>query len=1296
MLLRAASRIARDAGARSVPVRRDDVTTTTNNSTQLQAAAGSGYEQVWLTASAELMQNNAASRAVDATHPIRVAQNLDGEPIIFSVGTADAETGADSFYVITRRPDGDTGWQQIDLSAGLGADLKVNAFAVSQSSTGAITLALAVESAAEPGVSRLYITAALANDPTQVDWSNFSSQWVARPSTQDGLTVKEILLGTSDDKAGPPTIVVSTAQAGQDDSYWLVDGDTSHTDAASLWKQYHLPENTRDLIDLAIGSLRAPYGRGIYTLYGVGSDMALVFNTLTPGPFGTTYSIDLTAPPGARALCPAPNSEGYSDLYVAGDGLYVFPSGRQTSGATAATIADAQTTAGMQGLEELLVATDDENVSIWTKGNQEALLYVTGLKGADPQWSYPLSLRSNVAQIAALRNRVRQANEIFIVDGNNSLAYLWQDPATTLWQETDIPLPDTGEVQTFNCYTTFINFADQDGNPIIDEAVQLTASGWTYVTVNGAFYELGADPVTVATDVQGTLNIVNKVTSIATPFFHLRANFFEQVVDINPAAKIQYGLGQIQSGDDLKNAPTQDGKPLLTQEVDDDTLDSVAQGVQQLIVLTDTLPADGTTPAADGFTASAAQTSVQTSAQTSVQTAPTVSHVSVRAAGDTPRNRIRTAHLPAGYCWGMTFERGRARYHEGAVARSQFLSSLPGAHPPAGRLQGAADNVSLDSVSMAALSVSDPFDAVPAIAGDVLESLSSGLEEAGGFLIQAAGESIEFIINLGDRVVKLTLDTVEQVLKAIDWLFQTIYVLLLDFLRWLGLLFNWDDILTTQRVFANVTNQTINMLESKIALAESEVDNFFAKLKQQAQQNLKPLPGDLGSLNLKELSRSVPASVTGAAKTALDFMSGSPGGNFGAFQLLYSGMLNMEAKAGEAGDGLDDFIENVLTPAVENIPQAVFDIVESLQQSFTAGTLTVNDVIMAVAADAAIAMIDMLHVITVGLLKIAAALLEDFRAILNDEIDVPFLTALYEWATGGKFTLLNGVTLLFSIPTTTFYKLVANAAPFAEGTYGLDTDGYEQLFKTLTGGATAPAAHTEMSAANALTAAPEDSEASSSSQEGGVSEGAMKYSQVGGALYVFTQVANGLLNIYAARNVKPEETVPDNKMRWLSLIHLGINSVYVSSSFPVKVGETVADDLETGVWAVDVLGLVVDLACFAWGQVDPQKREGLEKVVGGYEVGEGVFDLILYSMIYGFEVTGENDAAAVSWHSVKYAQNFLYAMSCMMYGSAILDENPETKAIELALGGGFNIGAGILHAPRLIYDIVEGEAHESF
>lgn len=1255
------------------------MTTTTNNSTQLQPAAGSGYEQVWLTVSAELMQNNAASRAVDATRPIRVAQNLDGEPIIFSVGTGDVETGADSLYVITRQPDGDTGWQQIDLSAGLGTDLKVNAFAVSQANTGAITLALAVESAAEPGVSRLYITAALANDPTQVDWSNFSSQWVARPSMQDGLSVKEILLGTSDDQAGPPTIFVSTAQAGQDDSYWLVDGDTSHTDAASLWKQYHLPENTKDLIALAVGSLPFPYGRGVYTLYGVGSDLTLVFNTLTPNPFGKTYAIDLTAPPGARALCPAVNGNGYSDLYVAGDGLYVFPFGRQTSGATAATIADAQTTAGMQGLEELLVATDDEHVSIWTKGNQEVLLYVTGLRGTDPQWSYPLSLRPNVAQIAALRNRVRQANEIFIVDGNNSLAYLWQDPATTLWQETDIPLPDTGEVQTFNCYTTFINFADQDGNPIIDEAVQLTASGWTYVTVNGAFYELGPDPITVATDVQGTLNIVNKVTSIATPFFHLQANFFEQVVDINPAAKIQYGLGQIQSGDDLKNAPTQDGNPLLTQEVDDDTLDSVAQGVQQLIVLTDTLPADGTTPADDGFTASAAQTSVQA--------APTVSHVSVRAAGDTPRNRIRTAHLPAGYCWGMTFEKGRARYHEGAMARSQFLSNLPGARPSAGQLQGAADNVSLNSVNTAALSVSDPFDAVPAIAGDVFESLSSGLEEAGSFLIQAAGESIEFIINLGDRVVKLTLDTVEQVLKAIDWLFQTIYVLLLDFLRWLGLLFNWDDILTTQRVFANITNQTLNMLESKLASAESEVDNFFATLKQQAQQNLKPIPGDTGSLNLKELSRSVPASVTGAAKTALDFMSGSPGGNFGTFQMLYSGMLNKEARGGESSDGVNNFIENVMTPAVENIPQAVFDIVESLQQSFTAGTLTVNDVIEAVAAEAAIAMIDMLHVIAVGLLKIAAELLEDFRASLNDEIDVPFLTAFYEWATGGKFTLLNGITLLFSIPATTFYKLVANAAPFADSTYGLDTDGYEQLFKTLTGGATAPV--------NALTAAPEDGDASPS-REGGVSKGAMEYSQVGGGLYVFTQVANGLLNIYAARNVKLEEMVPDKKMRWLSLIHLGINSVYVSSSFPVKVGETVADDLETGVWAVDVLGLVVDLACFAWGQVDPQKRETLEKVVGRYEVGEGVFDLILYSMIYGFEVIGENDADAISWYSVKYVQNVLYALSCITYGRAILDEDPKTKAIELALGGGFNTGAGILHGPRLIYDIVEGEAHESF
>lgn len=1258
------------------------MTTTTNYSTQLQAAAGSGYEQVTLTVSAELMQNNAASRAVDATHPIRVAQDLDGEPIIFSVGTADVDTGADSFYVITRQPNSDTGWQQVDLSAGLGTDLKVNAFAVSQAKTGAITLALAVESATEPGVSRLYITAALANDPTQVDWSNFTPQWVPRPSTQGSLTVKEILLGTSDDQTGPPTIVVSTAQTGQDDSYWLVDGNTSHTDAASLWKQYHLPENTRDLIDLAVGSLPFPYGRGIYTLYGVGSDLTLAFNTLIPNPFGKTYAIDLTAPPGARVLCPAANSNGYSDLYVAGDGLYVFPSGRQTSGATAATIADAQTTAGMRGLEELLVATDDEHVSSWTKGNQEVLLYVTGSRGADPQWSYPLSLRSNVAQIAALRNRVKQANEIFIVDGNNNLAYLWQDPATTLWQETDIPLPDTGKVQTFNSYTTFINFADQDGNPITDEPVNLTASGWTYVTVNGAFYELGPDPVTVATDVQGNLTIVNKVTSIATPFFHLQANFFEQVVDVNPAAKIQYGLGQIQSGDDLKNVPTQDGKPLLTQEVDDDTLDSVAQGVQQLIVLTNTLPVDSTTPA-DGFTASAIQNPVQA--------APTVSHVSVRAAGDTPRNRIRTAHLPAGYCWGMTFEKGRVRYHEGALARSRFLSRLSGANPSASQLQGAADNLSLNSVNTATLSISDPFDAVPAIAGDVFESLSSGLEEAGSFLIQTAGEVIEFIINLGDRVVKFTLDTVEQVLKAIDWLFQTIYVLLLDFLRWLGLLFNWDDILATQRVFANVTNQTINMLESKLASAESAVNNFFATLKQQAQQHLTPLADDTGSLNLKDVSSSVPASVTGAAKTALDFLSGSPGGNFGSFQLLYSGMLNASTKGEEASDEIKNFIDKVLTPAVENIPQAVFDIIESLQQGFTAGTLTVNDVIKTVAADAAIAMIDTLHDIAVGLLELLAELLRDFRAILNDEINVPFLTAFYEWATGSKFTLLNGITLLFAIPATTFYKLVANAAPFADGTYGLDTDGYQKLFATLTGGTAAPAAapvaDLEMAAVDAPVAAPRTEAAASSSETDAVSQAALAYSQAGGGLYIGTQMANGALNAIAALS-----SDMDSKLRSLMKFHLVLNGVYVASSFPVEVGEKIADDLEAGVWALDVLGLAFDLVCYKASQ---SYQEQIEKFIGGYEVIEGVVDLILYSVTLGFEVNEENNDQK-GWDGVKYVQNVLFSVACALYGVANLDKNMETKALELGLASGFNVIAGIVHIPRLINDINESQPHNNF
>ena len=224
-------------------------------------------------------------------------------------------------------------------------------------------------------------------------------------------------------------------------------------------------------------------------------------------------------------------------------------------------------------IRELIARQDAEKISLFLVAGDNALYHVRGQQGNTARWTYPLAIRQDVTQVAALRDRHRNTGQLFLVHGNNTLAYLYQDPITTLWRRTEVALSDTGRVLEFNCYTTHLHFEDANRRPPADLALQITASAWTYATINGRTHSLDPDTaVTVQPDFQGNLTIINKVEKLGTPVFHVRSASFTGTLDVNPGFKITEGLKPIQSGADLANATLKNGQKLLPTGADPQTL----------------------------------------------------------------------------------------------------------------------------------------------------------------------------------------------------------------------------------------------------------------------------------------------------------------------------------------------------------------------------------------------------------------------------------------------------------------------------------------------------------------------------------------------------------------------------------------------------------------------------------------------------------------------------------------------------------------------------------------------------
>jgi hypothetical protein len=233
---------------------------------------------------------------------------------------------------------------------------------------------------------------------------------------------------------------------------------------------------------------------------------------------------------------------------------------------------------------------------------------------------------------------------------------------STQWQQRTIKTKGSNFLIDFPSYTTRIGLEDQDGNPLLNEPLKVTASEWTYVTANGRIYSLDKDNTAVIpTDVTGALTIVSMASSISTPILYIEGDSFSKTLNIYPNGKVLKSLQGITTGSDLKAASGQDGKAVFTNSYSQATWDGVADNLHQL---------------------NTASSQLQTG------TPPTGGAVFVSAEDLSGKHdgKLALGHLPAAFAVGMQRVNGAWQPHPnikaamsmslGGVASS--LEALPG------------------------------------------------------------------------------------------------------------------------------------------------------------------------------------------------------------------------------------------------------------------------------------------------------------------------------------------------------------------------------------------------------------------------------------------------------------------------------------------------------------------------------------------------------------------------------------------------------------------------------------------
>lgn len=902
----------------------------------------------------ELMKNYSPELPVDATHQLEALQ-AGTTPWVFSVGTDN------TLYAVTRQEGSGTGWVQHALSAGMGA---VTAFAAADAGGGTFRLGLAVQSG---GTSRFYLSA--ATDFTTLNLATFdpATFWTEHTLADPSATVNQVRV----DGAGA---LIATTKTGSDALYYTVDD--------SGVKPYTLPEDGSTVLALELGEV---YGdRGVFLLYTVGPAQTLLFQSFPDPVFGKTSKYRY-APQGAvNDFALLSGAGGTNWVIAAGDAVTLFT----TPDDAPQTVAAA--TAGLS-FTSLRAAQIDSALSLWLLGasqGAQALYYATnqfyqGSTGTFTQkWTAPLPIRQQVGRFDCLRG-VEVSNQLFVVSQQNTLVHLWQDATTTLWQEAEIPVHDTGQARELDTYTLHVQFSSAAlRDNLAGQTVTVGADAAVYVNLNGAGYQLGPSTpgqVPLATD--GSLTVMSVTDTIAAPTLTVTAPFLDAPVTVDLMHKVRERLEPVKTGADLQAAkrydPDTNTYVPLTSGQDPDTLDAVARGVAQL-----------------------------NGAAAGMKTAAPAARAALRAFAAASRPAA-----DASATWGMSFpDGGGAVFDQGPQAALHFATRARG---------GAAAGAALD------FSAEGIWDDLGHAFGDVIRWIGEGIDDVKDFLVQVADDVVHFAIRVGEAVYTFILTTAQEIYAAAEWLFKKIALYLKELIEWLGFLFAWKDILATRDAMKTLFNNGLSSFSGAVQTIKTQFDGWVGGV----------LANDLNS---PELAQRLNDTTASTVDQSVSQAGGRPQGSADPRVSWVATRMSYLAGADQVSGGgiTPDGVLGSILASIESLGgdfAVEYDKVSSYGTQWVNGQITTAQFAVAVLDAVGALALDIVQRIVDGILDAVSGMVDTLETFLNQTIDIPFFSALYQLVSGDPLSILDVAALIMAIPVTVAYKVMFNQAPFQNG-----------------------------------------------------------------------------------------------------------------------------------------------------------------------------------------------------------------------------------------------------------------------
>jgi hypothetical protein len=595
---------------------------------------------------------------------------------------------------------------------------------------------------------------------------------------------------------------------------------------------------------------------------------------------------------------------------------------------------------------------------------------------------------------ASIFTVVRDKNgysQAFTVSHDSVITRFWQSEETTQWMSEAIAYGEvTASAKVATHSVEFIVY-DEQGVAQSDSPVTLSASYPVSLSINGRSYRCSpVDEVVVNTGAGGKLVVYQQAVALAGATLFVETKFSGGTLEVEPNGELQARLHAM-TGPQVLEAKDTQGQPLLPEKF---RTPEFAENIAQI-------------------TSSSMSLGLQGQAASAVRY---LKRPGFRG-HENPSRRLNTANIEE-EAWQIDFVDGFPFYK--ASTSSEMLAWRE-EHLQASGFLGVDWGDVWNSIK-------NGFDAIV----DGLRSIKVWIDKAANKIRVTFELLIDGAVKLWDTVI----DYAQQAFDFVEGVWNYLKVKLQQLYEWLAFFFNLEDIKRTAEAVEHTTNVlldfTIEAVDHVRTAIADGIDYLKEELESAVDSFLTLLDGNPTMASFGDQYKQPDGRVDYASDHNLMLnatMENIGSGSSIALQArsvpegVEELVKRMEALADnfEFGDGKEAFNE-----ALDYFSNVGGDVDRSM-------TFLISGIVKLFESLALFAL-DFAKGILISLMDLVREVVKGFRDLVNEEIEIPIISQVWEFFTGETvtFRMIGLTSYIIAIPGTLLYKAAYNEAPFTE------------------------------------------------------------------------------------------------------------------------------------------------------------------------------------------------------------------------------------------------------------------------